>query len=292
MKELCKKHTVIFFICIIVVALSGNLFIGFMQSFFTNYGVAYYLSEAVYKYGISVVGLYIMVKWGYTGKSNFKKIMTGFAWGCLVILFMAPNLIPLVLINPILFQLQWARLIALILAMFSIGLSEEVMIRGVLLPLLCEKWKEKKHPYVRAALVSSLLFACLHLSWSVRCFLAYRSLPWDFLSGNLYQVYFTFCFGILAAGICMYCRSLWPLVFWHGLGDLSAYLMYGILPFKTLENYAVSGGLTLQNVFDTYGIFPGCSFGAEIVHTFINLLFLLVGVYLVRKAEKEWISNC
>lgn len=68
--------------------------------------------------------------------------------GHLFILFMAPNLIPLVLINPILFQLQWVRLIALILAMFSIGLSEEVMIRGVLLPLLCEKWKEKKHPIV------------------------------------------------------------------------------------------------------------------------------------------------
>ena len=292
MKELCKKHTVIFFICIILIALSGNLLIGFMQSFFTNYGVAYYLSEAVYKYGISVVGLYIMVKWGYTGKSNFKKIMTGFAWGCLVILFMAPNLIPLVLINPILFQLQWARLIALILAMFSIGLSEEVMIRGVVLPLLCEKWKEKRHSYLKAALASSLLFACLHLNWSVRYLLTFKTLTWEFLSGNLYQVYYTFCFGILAAGICMYCRCIWPLAFWHGIVDLSAYLKYGILPLKTVENYAVSGGLTLQNVFDTYGIFPGCRFAADIVHTVIDLLFLVIGMYLIRKAEKERNSRC
>ena len=290
MKEFCKKHTVIFFTGIIVFALSVNLLTGFMQSFFTNYGVAYYLSEAVCKYSVSAVALCIMVKWGYTGKSNFKKFVTGFAWGCLVILFMAPNVISLVLINPILFQLQWARLIALILAMFSIGLSEEATIRGVLLPLLCEKWKEKRHSYLKAALASSLLFACLHLNWSVRYLLTFKTLTWKYFSGNLYQVYFTFCFGILTAGICIYCRSIWPMAFWHGMADLAAHLVYGILPLNTVENYTAE--LSLQNVFDKYGILEGCSFGAEIVHTFINVLFVVVGVLFICRAEKERNSSC
>ncbi len=290
MKEFCKKHTLIFFICIMGFALSVNLLTGFVQSFFTNYGVGYYLSEAVCKYSVSAVALCIMVKWGYTKRSNAKNIVKGFMLGMLFILFLAPNVVSLVLINPILFQLQWTRLVALLLAMFSIGLMEEAAIRGVVFPLLCEKWKEKKHPYVKAAFVSSMLFACIHLSWSVREFLTYGRVSWDFLSDNLYQVYFTFCFGILAAGICVYCRSIVPLVFWHGLCDVAGYLVYGILPLNTVENYTAE--LSLQNVFDKYGILEGCSFGAEIVHTFINVLFVVVGVLFICRAEKERNSSC
>ena len=89
----------------------------------------------------------------------------------------------------------------------------------------------------------------------------------------------------------MYCQSILSLVFWHGLCDWAANLIYGILPVKTLENYIFSGGLSLQNVFDKYGIMKGCSFGAEIVYSSINILFLVVGVYLIWKAEKQWNSS-
>ena len=290
MKQFCIKHTGIFFIFVIVIALTSNLLTGFLQGFFTKYGVAYYLSEAACKYGISAIALCLMVKWGYTQKSDAKKIATEFGLGLLFILFLAPNIISLVMINPILFQVRWAHLIALALAMFSVGLLEESAIRGVVLPLLCEKWKEKKFTYFKAAFVSSLLFACIHLNWSVRYFLTYGSLSWEYLSGNLYQVYYTFCFGILAAGICMYFRSIVPLVFWHGLCDVASHLVYGILPLNTVENYTAE--LSLQNVFDKYGIWEGCSFGAEIVNTFVNVLFLVVGVYLICKAEKERNSSC
>ena len=88
----------------------------------------------------------------------------------------------------------------------------------------------------------------------------------------------------------MYCRSIWPMAFWHGMADLAGHLVYGILPLNTVENYTAE--LSLQNVFDKYGILEGCSFGAEIVHTFINVLFLAVGVLLIRKAEQERNSSC
>ena len=88
----------------------------------------------------------------------------------------------------------------------------------------------------------------------------------------------------------MYCRSIWPLIFWHGLCDVASHLVYGILPLNTVENYTAE--LSLQNVFDKYGILEGCSFGAEIVHTFINVLFVVVGVLLIQKAEKERNSSC
>lgn len=285
MKEFMKKHTLLFVVLVAVFALCTNLITGFVQSFFSNNLTMSYLAEAVCKYGISFVPLCMMVKWGYTKKSNKKKIAVGFAIGALLILFGVPNVLPLVLVNPILFKMQWGLLLAITLAMFSVGLLEESAIRGVVLPLLCEKWQDKKKVYWKAAVVSSLLFACIHLNWSVRYFLTYGTLTWEYFSGNLYQVYYTFCFGMLAAGVTIYAKSILPMVFWHGMCDLSAAIVYAILPLNTVENYNNSSILTLQNVFNTYGIFTGCKFGAEIVLGIIDLLFIVIGVVLIKKAE-------
>lgn len=287
MKEFMKKHTLLFVVLVAAFALCTNLITGYVQNFFSNNLTMFYLAEAVCKYSISFVPLCIMVKWGYTKKSNKKKIAVGFAIGALFILFGAPNVLPLVLVNPILFKVQWALLLALTLAMFSVGLLEEAAIRGVVLPLLCEKWKDKKNVYWKAAVVSSLLFGCIHLNWSVRYFLTYGTLSWDYLSGNLYQVYYTFCFGILTAGVTIYTKSILPMVFWHGICDLSAAIVYGILPLNTVENYNNNNILTLQNVFNTYGIFAGCKFGVEIILGIINLLFIVIGAVLIKKAENR-----
>lgn len=254
MKQFFKQHTWLFALLVVMIALASNLLTGLMQNFFTEHGIGYYLAETGCKYGISIIPICMMVKWGYTGKSNCKKILMGLLMGALSILFCVPNILPLILINPILFKAQWLVLTALILAMFSIGLLEECAVRGVVLPLLCEKWREKKNPYLRAAIASSLIFACIHLNWSVRYFLTHQTLSLDYLSGNLYQVYYTFCFGIL--------------------------------PTKTIENYNTQGTLSIQNVFDTYDLFGGCDFAEEIVCGIINLLFVVIGLILIKKVEK------
>ena len=85
----------------------------------------------------------------------------------------------------------------------------------------------------------------------------------------------------------MYTRSILPMVFWHGMSDISAFIIYGILPYATLQSYFKKNTLTMQNVFDTYGILEGCNFGAELVIGMINLLFIVIGVLLIIKAEKN-----
>lgn len=288
MKNFCKKHTLIFFVFTIVFALFSNLITGFLQAPFKNNLAVAYLLEAVFKCSISIIPITLMIKWGYTKKANKKQVAIGFLLGAILLLFMAPNLIPLVLVNSILFDAQWGIIFAIVLACFGIGLMEESAIRGVILPLLCEKWKDKKHFYLKAALVSSLLFACIHLNWSVHYFLEHGTLSFDYFMGNMYQVYYTFCFGLLAAGITIYTRNILAMVFWHSLCDVSAFIIYGILPYASIEFYYRYDKLTLQNVLNTYGILPGCSFGAQIVLGLINLLFLVVGVILIKKAEKKF----
>ncbi len=288
MKNFCKKHTLIFFVFAIIVALFSNLITGFLQAPFTKNLTISYLIEAIFKCSISIMPITLMVKWGYTKKATKKQVAIGFLLGTLFLLFMAPNLIPLVLVNSNLFDAQWGIILSIVLACFGIGLMEESAIRGVILPLLCEKWRNKKNVYLKAALVSSLLFSCIHLNWSVRYFLEHGTLSFDYFMGNMYQVYYTFCFGLLAAGITIYTRNILAMVFWHSLCDVSAFIIYGILPYASIEFYYRYDKLTLQNVLNTYGVLPGCSFGAQIVLGLINFIFLVVGVILIKKAEKKF----
>ena len=160
---------------------------------------------------------------------------------------------------------------------------EEAGIRGVFLPLLCERWSGKKYAYTKAAIVSSFAFGCIHLNWSVRYLLTNGNLPLDQLLGNLYQVYYTFCFGIFATGVTIYTRSIIPMVFWHGICDLVAFLPNGLYPQRTLEYFIQKNWGTLQYVLDRCGI----AMPEEVIHGLINLVLLLVGFLLIRKAERE-----
>lgn len=286
-KDFFKRHTILFCILAAAVALFSNLSVAVLETFVGDSLTGGFVADAVCKYIVAILPLYIMVKWGYTKKTNPRRLAAGFLLGALCILFAARNLLPLVLVNPMLFQVQWGLVIIILIDVLGIGLLEEAGLRGVIIPFLCEKWQDKKHPCLLAAFVSSLLFGCIHLNWSVRYFLAYGELTSEFLFNNLYQVYYAFCFGMLAAGICMYSRSILPMVIWHGFCDFSGFLSYGILPLTTLETYYSTGVLTPQNFLNTYGILKGFHYGDELIFGIINLLYLVVGIVLATKAEKH-----
>ena len=227
----------------------------------------------------------LMIKWGYTKKSNPKRMLKGFVLGATVLLFCIPNVALFVLIEPVYYFVQWKILLAIALSCFAIGLMEEAAIRGVVFPLLCEKWKDQKHVYWKAAVTSSVLFACLHLNWSVRYFISNGNLPLEYLLGNLYQVFYTFCFGMLAVGVTVYTRSILPMVFWHGICDFSARVMDGVLPQWALQHFSREEILSFQNVLNKYGILQGGSFGGKIVEVCICLLLVVIGACLIRKAQ-------
>lgn len=288
MKNSCKKHTVLFIILVILIALASSLSTGIVQSMFAGNLAMSYWAITLCKGVFSVIPLTLMVKWGSMKISPQRRIGKGFLLGAVLILFMLPNLLLITLIEPILIQIQWGTMLAIVCASLSIGLLEETAIRGVMLPLFCEKWHEKKHVYLKAAVVTSLLFACIHLNWSVRYFLANGHLTWEYLSGNLYQVYYTFAFGMLAAGVTMYAKSIWPMVFWHGMCDFAAFFIDGIMPPVSLYYYHNNENvLTFRNVLRTYGISLGTKSDEVIIEFIINLILVLVGIHLLRKAEFE-----
>ena len=291
MKNFCKKHTIIFTLGIICIALFSNLMTGFLQSFFPEYQVMYYLVEAILKFSISVGLIFLMFKWGYLQKTNKKNIALGFLLGSILLIFMAPNLIPFVYVNPILFDVQWGTVLSIFLAALSIGFMEETAMRGTLLPFLCEKWKDKKHFYLKAALASSVLFGCMHYTWSIRQLITYGNLPLDEFLGNSYQVFYCICFGLFAAGVALYTRNIIGLVLWHGLCDFVVFIEYGILPLASIEYYDRQGLFTLEYVLYKLGITQGPGLWALLIDSMINLLLVIVGIILILKAEKKYIKS-
>ena len=283
MKKFCEKHIGFFVLGLLVFGLCSNLITGFCQGMFAKDIAQYYWIEAVCKYVIAILPLILMVKWGYVRKSNIKRIGKGFLIGAMLILFCLPNVLPLLFIDSTYLIVDWNAVCAIAFSSLAIGLMEEAGIRGVFLPLLYEKWHGKKHAYMKAAIVSSLVFGCIHLNWSVRYLLANGNLPLDQFLGNLYQVYYTFCFGIFAAGVTIYTRSILPMVFWHGICDLAAFIPNGLYPQRTLEYLGQKNWLSLHYVLDTCGI----AIHEEWIYILINLVLVVVGFILIRKVERE-----
>lgn len=282
MKTFCKKHIEIFVIGLFIFALGSNLITGFLQTMFARNIVQYYWIEAVCKYMIASLPLILMARWSYIGKSNIKKMGLGFLIGSILILFCLPNIVPFMFIDSMYMIVNRKAVFAIIMACFAIGLMEEAGIRGVFLPLLYEKWSGKKHAYTKVAIVTSLVFGCIHLNHSVRYLLMNGSLSLDQLSDNLYQVFYAFCFGVFTAGVTIYTRSILPMIFWHGICDLAAYFPNGLYPQSTLEYFMEKNWGTLQFVLDKYGIIiPEYVFCVA-----IDFILLIVGLLLIQKASK------
>lgn len=287
MKDFFKKHSALFIVIMALVALASNLLTGLLQDQYASNLTEFYGIEAVCKYVIAALVFVLMLRWGYVKKTTGKNVLLGLLFGLPFAMLMMENLLPMTLVQSGQMKVYWSVIISIVLAKTAVGMMEELGVRGVLLPLLCEKWKGKQRYYMKAAAASSLVFGCLHLSWSIREILTSGSVTLPHFLENLNQVFFTFCFGMLAAGITLYVGSLLPIMIWHSLTSISAFLDKGLMHSTTYSYYYRNNLLTMQNVFEKYGILPGAEHGYLICSIAVDMLVLTVGIVLVRKAERE-----
>ena len=286
MKKFFTKHIFVFCICTIFIALLSNISLGFLQERYSHSLVMFYGIQAVCKFITALLPIFLIVKWKLAKKTEMKYIIGGLLAGIPAILLIAENLLTLTLVNPLHFKIYGSIVLAVIVAEIAVGLMEEAGIRGVLLPILCERIGEKKGTYMKAAIISSMLFGIIHLSWSLRKILFGESLSMTYFLGNLHQVSYTFCFGMLAAGVTLYARSIIPIVIWHSLIDISAFIDIGIMQYTSYVYYHNTGLLTLQNVYKRYGV----THGAFLSSIIIDIICLCVGIIFVKKAERRDIA--
>ena len=131
----------------------------------------------------------------------------------------------------------------------------------------------------------------MHYTWSIRQLVTYGNLPLGDFLGNSYQVFYCICFGLFAAGVALYTRNIIGLVLWHGLCDFAALIKYAILPLASIEYYNRQGLFTLEYALYKLGMTQGLHLGALLIESLINLIFVIIGIILILKAEKKYISK-
>ena len=287
MKEFFKKHIAVFCVIMVGVAFLSNVSVGVLQEKYADSLTVSYFVEAVCKFILAFLLIVLMIKWKLIQKTPKKYLWWGLLAGIPGALWIVTNLLPLKLVNPQNFQVSGDIIFSVVLAKAAVGIMEEAGIRGILLPMLCEKWSNRKSSYMKAALTSSILFGCMHFSWSIRQIIFNQNLSLASFMGNLNQVFYTFCFGMLAAGVTLYAGSIIPMVVWHSLIGISAEIYPGLMSYGTYTYHVNHNPLTLQNLFEKYGILSGVESSEIICKVIIDIIFLIAGIVLVRKAEKR-----
>lgn len=122
-----------------------------------------------------------------------------------------------------------------------LALWEEAVFRGVILDILLPAGT------ARATTISALLFGLLHFM---------RVLDGMPVSDTLLLVAFSFSFGVLAGGLRLRLRSLWPVILWHAALDIAG----GLPPGPMTSILPAIGGLPVELylfaiTFVAYGLF-------------------------------------
>lgn len=282
-----EKHIILFIIFMICCILLNNLVTSAVTAPYENDTTVYYLLVALCKYITALLPLILMARWKLMPKAKMRNLLPGLLFGAPCIILIAENLLPLTLADLMLFQVQWLPTAAIILAYFGVGLMEEAGCRGVLLPLLCRKWSGPHNGYMKAALFSSGLFACTHIIWIVNALIFQGSVSLAECVGRLYQVYYAFCFGMLAAGVTLYAKSIIPMVIWHSLIDVSAFIDRGLMPRVTYQNYYDTAAIGLDKALIQMGILKTTGIAYWGLVAGLDAIPLAAGIFLIKKSQKR-----
>ncbi|RYZ22683.1 MAG: CPBP family intramembrane metalloprotease [Chitinophagaceae bacterium] len=147
------------------------------------------------------------------------------------------------------------------------GVLEEFTIRGTVLPLMLKHFSKSKHTFFKAMLLSSLLFGIAHFIGLVRH-------P-DNFSGILSQVIFAIGIGFFLAALLFRTQNIVAPIIVHFLINFTG----GVYRLKENGNNDTSASEAIS-LFDYIPVLV------------LSFALVFVGVYIVRKIEKEeWIKR-
>jgi hypothetical protein len=108
---------------------------------------------------------------------------------------------------------------------FAVGILEELVFRGLIFPVLSKGFKHQSRPFVKAALLSGLLFGLVH-------FINLFKQP-DNWQGIVSQVFFALSIGVYFSGLLLRTETIWWPILIHALVNFA--FGAGILDGSTKE---------------------------------------------------------
>lgn len=106
--------------------------------------------------------------------------------------------------------------IGYVLFVLSVGAFEEILLRGIMLNEMIERWGNTKKGIYSAIIASSAVFGLIHM-------VNLAGKPW-FIVGTCTQVVYAFIIGFFFATVYVRTRNLWVVIVFHALYDLGGCL--------------------------------------------------------------------
>ncbi|MGN0482819.1 MAG: lysostaphin resistance A-like protein [Lachnospiraceae bacterium] len=248
LQEFARKHTIWYCVIVEIVALgcvmlSGTLITVLFSNDSVDYYVLYLLQEIV-AIGVNLFLLYVS---GLFSVLHHRG--AGFGKGILIGLYMLITAIYAGFGMVVLYMEEvqkndgmiacrsWYLILAYVLCMMAIGISEEILFRGIIATACLRKFGMNRAGIWKSVVLSGVLFGCAHLTNLLGCE------P----SGVLVQVVIASGMGMFFSAIYYRSGCIWVTIFLHSLQDFCAGIVGGF--FVEQGNIADSiSGYGLQNL--------------------------------------------
>jgi len=193
---------------------------------------ATFLGELTNKMAVSIILIIVLIKFDLNkgiGLTTFPNRLKewSIAWPLMIILMI--SLLSLIFGNVTIDTSRPFMVTVYTLMNFFIGLSEELLVRGLILGILLLKWGNTRKGIYLSVIVSSVIFGIAHLG----NFIAMPSI----LLATLSQVLYAIFIGIFFAACVLRSKTIWPVIILHSTIDF----------FGQIQQIAVGGGIEAAN---------------------------------------------
>lgn len=236
-----EKYTLIYVIIVVLLFKGGQwlgslLLSGFVKSLPVNENAMQYIFMAVNDLFVALIMIILLIATKKIsllkkkGQGFFKSLpIAAYPLGFAILAF-ATNIVHATSEN---IQLNDAlEIVSYIACMFFVGLSEELCNRAISAETLLEHFGTDKKGIWKAAIISGVLFGCLH----------FFNLQYGDWLKVLVQVIAASATGILYAAIYFRSGNIWLMVVLHALHDIGAAASYGIFQGGDISNMLAGQG--------------------------------------------------
>lgn len=147
------------------------------------------------------------------------------------------------------------------LYVLGVGVFEEVLLRGIILNKMLDRWGDSKGGIYDAVLISSFLFGLWHLINLI-------NKPWMVI-GTITQVFYAFFIGVFFSAVYLRTRNLWSVILMHAIFDIG-----GCLEELFINEVAQQA---TQDISVATGLFIILEFS----------IFMIVGLFYLRKVDDK-----
>ncbi|MDA3781111.1 MAG: CPBP family intramembrane metalloprotease [Bacteroidales bacterium] len=153
-------------------------------------------------------------------------------------------------------------------SVFIVGFAEELLFRGIILPIFIKYFKSQKNVLFLSVILSSSIFGMIH-------YVNILKEPDNFW-GITHQVFFALSIGVFFGGLMLRTKNILIPSIFHGFVNFS----FGAGELKQNEMKIINENIT-----------EGIDWNSIIPTTLLFAFIFLAGIYMTNKVDKEVILN-